>query len=250
MVEASFADQRAMQTVPVEPPIVSSTLKMVILETTEAQHPDDRDYTAVSELAVIGTESAAQAEPASPALAQATPTSPPAAASLVPASWRYAFPVQPVAAARYTPCHHDYPASDIHAPLGTDVVAVTDGVVDWVSTDDQWSGGEDDPAARGGVAVAIVGNDGVRYYGSHLSSVEDGIAPGVRVAAGQLLGKVGQSGNAASSAPHLHFGISRPTSPDDWETRRGAIDPFPYLEAWRRGENVTPDLGRTGGGVC
>jgi murein DD-endopeptidase MepM/ murein hydrolase activator NlpD len=62
----------------------------------------------------------------------------------------------------------------------------------------------------------------------------------VRVEAGQLLGLTGQSGNAASTPPHLHFGISRPTTPDDWQARRGQIPPYAYLRAWQRGESVAP----------
>jgi murein DD-endopeptidase MepM/ murein hydrolase activator NlpD len=62
------------------------------------------------------------------------------------------------------------------------------------------------------------------------------------VSAGQLLGYVGASGNAEGKESHLHFGISHPTFPDDWKTRRGEIDPFPYLKAWESGVNLTPLL--------
>jgi murein DD-endopeptidase MepM/ murein hydrolase activator NlpD len=73
-------------------------------------------------------------------------------------------------------------------------VAVTSGVVDFVSVEDLWDPATDDPATRGGLAVAIIGDDGVRYYGSHLSEVDASIREGVRVDAGQLLGKVGNTG--------------------------------------------------------
>ena len=66
-------------------------------------------------------------------------------------------------------------------PIGSVFVAVTDGVVDFVSTEDVWDPKVNDGATRGGLAVAIIGDDGVRYYGSHLSQVADVIAPGVRV---------------------------------------------------------------------
>ena len=154
---------------------------------------------------------------------------------------KYVFPVKASNVA-YHPTHAKYPATDIFAPEGTEVVAVTDGVVDFVSRVDTWDPTTDDPAVRGGISVAIVGDDGVRYYGSHLSSIEPGIEPGVRVRAGQRLGRSGRSGNARTTPPHLHFGISRPTTPDDWSVRRGEVDPFPYLEAWERGEDVTPEL--------
>lgn len=89
---------------------------------------------------------------------------------------RYVFPVQPSGSASYGRCHHDYPATDIFAPVGLQFVAATSGTVDFVSRIDRWDPRIDDPATRSGIAVAIVGMDGVRYYGSHLSSVTDGIA--------------------------------------------------------------------------
>jgi murein DD-endopeptidase MepM/ murein hydrolase activator NlpD len=135
---------------------------------------------------------------------------------------------------------HGYPATDIFAPAGTKFVAVTDGVVEFVSYQDRWNPEKDDPALRSGLAVAIIGNDGARYYGSHLLAIASGVHTGLRVSAGQLLGYVGASGNAEGKLSHLHFGISHPTFPEDWLTRRGEIDPFPYLKAWESGVNLTP----------
>lgn len=156
------------------------------------------------------------------------------------ASKHYVFPVQPPTAASYSQGHHDYPASDIFAPEGTAFVAVTSGTISEVSRTDKWKPDVDDPATRGGLFVSLVGADGVRYYGSHLASVANGIRSSVSVTAGQVLGTVGSSGNARGIAPHLHFGISNPTEPGDWEVRRGELDPFPYLEAWRRGKSLSP----------
>ncbi len=167
-----------------------------------------------------------------------------------PRAFRYVFPIQPSKGARYPACHHDYPASDIFVPTGSRFVAVTGGVVDDVSYVDTWDPKVDDPATRGGLSVAIVGDDGVRHYGSHLSQIVRGIAPGRRVRAGQLLGLTGRTGSARPTDPHLHFGISRPTTPDDWATRRGEINPYPYLNLWRKGVNKTPDLSKPGGGAC
>jgi murein DD-endopeptidase MepM/ murein hydrolase activator NlpD len=159
-------------------------------------------------------------------------------------TWTYIFPIEPSNIADFSEgtAGHGYPATDIFAPEGSKFVAVTDGVVDFVSTEDRWNPDEDDPAVRGGLCVAIIGEDGVRYYGSHLSAVEQGINPGVRVTAGQLLGHVGHTGDARNTPSHLHFGISRPTLPEDWHARRGEVDPFPFLVAWRDGHNVTPPL--------
>jgi len=154
----------------------------------------------------------------------------------------YVFPVRPLKWVDYVQGHAGYPATDIFAPEGYEFLAVTDGWVDFASPVDLWDAANDDPAARGGIAVAIIGDDGVRYYGSHLLRLAEGIEPGVRVTAGQVLGYVGMTGNAGGTLPHVHFAISPPTTPEDWKTRRGVIDPYPYLEAWRRGESLTPQL--------
>jgi len=156
----------------------------------------------------------------------------------------HVFPLQPSEAAGFAEgtASHGYPATDIFAVAGTNFVAVTDGVVDFVSNEDLWDPENDDPAVRGGLSVAIIGDDGLRYYGSHLSAIADGIAAGVQVKAGQLLGLVGNSGDARNTLSHLHFGISRPTTPDDWKARRGQVDPFPFLQAWKNRNNVTPPL--------
>ena len=92
-------------------------------------------------------------------------------------------------------------------------MAVTDGKVDFVSRVDRWDPKTNDGATRGGLSVAIVGDDGIRYYGSHLLDITTGIAAGVRVHMGDLLGHVDTSGDARGISPHLHFGISKPTTP-------------------------------------
>ena len=152
---------------------------------------------------------------------------------------RYRFPV---AGCRvdYGRTHHDYPATDIFAARGCAFVAPVDGRVDEVATADRWSPTSDRGADRGGRAVSLVGVDGVRYYGSHLQSVAAGIRPGVRVRAGQLLGRVGNSGSARVTAVHLHFGISWPTPPGVWWLRRGVVYPWRYLDSWRAGGDLSP----------
>jgi murein DD-endopeptidase MepM/ murein hydrolase activator NlpD len=152
----------------------------------------------------------------------------------------YVFPVSGCKVT-YSKYHHDYPATDIKAKFGCAFVAPTSGVVQDVSRKDLWSGKTNLGQHRGGLSVSIIGDDGVRYYGSHLSKVEDGIEPGVRVSAGQKLGEVGRTGSARGiPKPHLHFGISYQTQPGDWEIRRGAVWPWKYLDAWRAGENLSP----------
>jgi peptidoglycan LD-endopeptidase LytH len=179
-----------------------------------------------------------------PATPTAIATTTPMPVATLPVQAHHVFPVQSDGEISYGRFHHDYPAADIFCPIGSVFVAVTAGVVDSVSGEDIWDPKVNDGATRGGLAVAIVGDDGVRYYGSHLSQVADGIVPGARVVAGQQLGLTGKSGDARFTDPHLHFGISRPTTPDDWEVRRGEIAPYDYLRAWQRQEDVTPDLTR------
>ncbi len=197
------------------------------------------------------TPSSLPASPTSPPTDTVIPTSTRTATATTtgtptqtPITFVHVFPLQPTWAAGFAEgsASHGYPATDIFAVVGTKFVAVTDGVVDFVAYKDTWDPANDDPAVRGGLSVAIIGDDGLRYYGSHLSAIATGIAPGVRVKAGQLLGLVGNSGDARTTLSHLHFGISRPTTPEDWKARRGQVDPFPYLQAWRDGHNVTPPL--------
>jgi murein DD-endopeptidase MepM/ murein hydrolase activator NlpD len=173
------------------------------------------------------------------ALAAVTPA--PAAAAHA-----YVFPVVPGGQARFGPYHHDYPATDILAPRGSRFVAPTHGRVDEVGRKDIWNPRVNHGATRGGLFVSIIGDDGVRYYGSHLQRVAPEIAPGVRVSAGQTLGDVGTSGDARGTAPHLHFGIScppvQPRSAQDWQIRRGQVAPYALLRQWLRGRAVRPVL--------
>ena len=151
----------------------------------------------------------------------------------------YVFPVTGCKVS-YSKYHHDYPATDIQAKQGCAFVATVSGVIEDVNLKDKWSGKTNLGQDRGGLSVSYIGIDGVRYYGSHLSKVEPGIAPGVQVVAGQKLGEVGSTGSARGTKPHLHFGISYPTMPGDWEIRRGVIWPWKYLDAWRAGKDLSP----------
>jgi len=97
---------------------------------------------------------------------------------------------------------------DIFAPRGTPVLAATDGVVRSTS-----------PNTLGGKVVWL--SDGERrqsLYYAHLDSQT--VSAGQRVRTGDTLGFVGNTGNARTTAPHLHFGIY---------TRDGPIDPLRYV---------------------
>jgi murein DD-endopeptidase MepM/ murein hydrolase activator NlpD len=125
------------------------------------------------------------------------------------------------------------------APCGAPVVAAADGKVLAVSRTDTYKPTINAGATRGGLSVSILGDDGVRYYGSHLAAVDPAVTPGVRVTAGQSLGKVGSTGDAG--ACHLHFGISPPCGETgDWWIQRGVIWPWPYLDSWRAGGARSP----------
>jgi peptidoglycan LD-endopeptidase LytH len=153
----------------------------------------------------------------------------------------YIFPVADCAV-NYARAHHDYAATDILAKKGCKFVSPVNGVVDEVNRTDLWSGKTNLGADRGGLYVSIIGEDGVRYYGSHLTSIVASIQPGVVVTAGQLLGKVGATGSARGTSPHLHFGISwpTPTQTNVWWVRRGVVLPWKYLDAWKSGKDLSP----------
>lgn len=98
---------------------------------------------------------------------------------------------------------------DIFAPRGTPVVAVADG---WITATQS--------TAAGGLVVWQ--RDAARdlnYYYAHLD--EQLTMAGARVRAGDVLGTVGNTGNARGSSPHLHFGV--------YAGGRAPVDPAPLL---------------------
>ncbi|MEZ4449653.1 MAG: M23 family metallopeptidase [Nannocystaceae bacterium] len=111
---------------------------------------------------------------------------------------------------------------DIFAPMGTSTVAVIDGVV-------QRGRGH-----RGGNYVWIRDEErGISLYYAHLSQVF--VNTGQRVRVGEVIGRVGKTGNAETTAPHLHFGVYQ----------RSAVDPAPFLrdEPTARAAERLGDLG-------
>ncbi|UWZ59495.1 M23 family metallopeptidase [Dactylosporangium aurantiacum] len=150
---------------------------------------------------------------------------------------KHAFPVQ--GKASYSRTHHDYPASDIIAACGLTAVSPVDGTVLEVTRTDTYQAKVNDGATRGGLSVSILGGDGVRYYMSHFSSIDQGVEAGTPVRAGQPVAKVGRTGDA--SACHIHFGLSPACQKTgDWWTRRGVIWPWAYLDAWKAGTAKSP----------
>lgn len=99
---------------------------------------------------------------------------------------------------------------DIFGKRGTPVRSATPGVV----ADIRDSG-------LGGRQVWVIGPGRERYYYAHLEDWADGLARGQVVRPGDLLGHVGDSGNAKGTPPHLHWGIYGAD---------GARDPLPLLQ--------------------
>jgi MYXO-CTERM domain-containing protein len=102
---------------------------------------------------------------------------------------------------------------DVFAARGTPVLAVDNG----------HARATEDP--RGGHVVYLAGETGYHYYYAHLESrtpeLEAAGDAGVNVRAGEQLGTVGTSGNAAGKQPHLHFQVATPNA--------ATVDPFPFL---------------------
>ena len=159
----------------------------------------------------------------------------------------YTFPIAGCTV-KYGKYHHDYPATDIDAKKGCAFVAPIAGVIDEVNIVDKWSGKTNLGADRGGLSISLIGDDGNRYYGSHLSKIEANIVPGYKVATGEKLGEIGTSGSARGTKPHLHFGISYPTDKGVWWIRRGVglekgkTSPWKYLQAWQVGKDLKPKV--------
>ena len=103
---------------------------------------------------------------------------------------------------------------DIFAKRGTPVLSTTRGLVVSVR-----EGG------LGGRQVWVLGPARERHYYAHLEDWQPGLAEGDVVHPGTPLGKVGTTGNARGTPPHLHYGIYGAA---------GAYDPLPLLKAYVR----------------
>jgi murein DD-endopeptidase MepM/ murein hydrolase activator NlpD len=111
---------------------------------------------------------------------------------------------------------HD--AIDIMAPEGTPVLATTDGLVLKLFQSD-----------RGGVTLYELDPSGrYVYYYAHLIHYADGITEGKQLRRGDVIAYVGDTGNAGAGNFHLHFAISKITSPRKW-SGGDPINPYPFL---------------------
>jgi peptidoglycan LD-endopeptidase LytH len=149
---------------------------------------------------------------------------------------RHGFVVPAGTSASYARTHSGYTATDVFAACGTPLLSPVDGVVAEVRRVDAYSPAH--PATFGGRSVAVVGFDGVRYYGSHYDTIGADIVPGRTVSVGDQLGTMGRTGD--TTVCHLHFGLSVACPGPEWSVRRGVIWPWPYLDSWRAGTNASP----------
>ncbi|MGY5352041.1 peptidoglycan DD-metalloendopeptidase family protein [Wenyingzhuangia sp. IMCC45533] len=106
---------------------------------------------------------------------------------------------------------------DIFAKRGTPVVAATGGFIS--NTGNRGLGGKQVWLKDG-----LLGNS---LYYAHLDSIDARTGSVVKV--GDTLGFVGNTGNARTTPPHLHFGIYKST---------GAIDPFPFIKTYPKARNT------------
>ncbi len=98
---------------------------------------------------------------------------------------------------------------DIFAPRGAQVLASSSGIITYV--------GEQH---LGGRCLWVTSGDGTSFYYAHLDRWAPGLKQGMRIRKGDLLGYVGNTGNAIHTPPHLHFQI---VSNDE------ALNPYPHL---------------------
>jgi peptidoglycan LD-endopeptidase LytH len=106
---------------------------------------------------------------------------------------------------------------DIFASEGTPIYAAAPGYIYRV--------GQGSPLGGNTITVIVAG--GHRHYYAHLQSFSEDIREGQAVTTDTLLGYVGKTGNAATTPPHLHFGVYAGEADTicSWD----AINPLPLL---------------------
>jgi murein DD-endopeptidase MepM/ murein hydrolase activator NlpD len=111
---------------------------------------------------------------------------------------------------------HD--AIDIMAAEGTPVIAAADGTIEKLFN-----------SVRGGITVyeRSVDQKWIYYY-AHLSAYAPGLHEGQQVKRGQLIGRVGHTGDASATGPHLHFAINQMAPGERW-WHGTPINPYPLL---------------------
>ena len=118
--------------------------------------------------------------------------------------------------------HH---GQDLFAALGAPVLAVADGTVFSVG----WN-------RVGGNRLWLRDRDGNEFYYAHLAAFSPLAVDGGRVHAGDVVGFVGNTGDAETTPYHLHFEI-HPSSLL-FLGYDGVVNPYPYLQAWQHAADV------------
>ncbi len=113
--------------------------------------------------------------------------------------------------------------NDIFAPFGSPAVAVSDGRLTKVGT-----------LPISGNRLWLVTDTGDAFFYAHLSSFSRLARNGARVQAGDVLGFVGNTGDAEPTPPHVHFEVHPGGIAKD------AVDPYPILQAWEADQDVPP----------
>ena len=111
-------------------------------------------------------------------------------------------------------CRRLHQGLDIFARHGTPLVAVADGVVTQKTT-----------GGLAGIGVEITDQMNIEYFYAHLSGWADRLREGMRVRRGQVIGYVGNTGNAVSTPPHLHF---------EYQPNGRPRPPKPHVDQWLR----------------
>jgi murein DD-endopeptidase MepM/ murein hydrolase activator NlpD len=120
-------------------------------------------------------------------------------------------------------CRRQHKGNDIFAAEGTPIVAVEPGVIAKVD-------GTDD--SNGGLSIWLAGDSGVAYWYAHNSA--NYVTAGQRVGRGQLIGRVGHTGNARTTPSHIHFQVNRCGELSSSEPC--TVDPFGFLSRWSPGQ--------------
>ena len=124
--------------------------------------------------------------------------------------------------------HH---GEDIFARLGTPLLAVADGTLHTIGFN-----------KIGGYRLWLRDTSGNEFYYAHLSAYSPLAVEGRRVEAGDVVGFVGDTGDAEGGTPHLHFEI-HPAAMAGLGYD-GVVAPYPILLAWRRADDVSFAAGR------
>jgi murein DD-endopeptidase MepM/ murein hydrolase activator NlpD len=123
-------------------------------------------------------------------------------------------------AARAQGRRHD--AIDIMSAEGTPVIAAADGTIEKLFN-----------SVRGGTTIYERSPDGKwEYYYAHLSAYAPGLHEGQQVKRGEVIGRVGHTGDANAAGPHLHFAINTMGPQDHWWNGT-PINPYPLLAGKR-----------------